>query len=92
MNVLFPFEDVRVCNSWFTWTLLKEDEMAVIVSFSDYNKYNIWHDDSFQGVKKMGYHGTIAKIMLSAIKRGFEVAAILNRKLNWYFLKNGWYK
>ena len=56
--------------------------MAVIVSFSDYNKYNIWHDDSFQGVKKMGYHGTIAKILLTAIKRGFEVAAILNRKLN----------
>ena len=57
-----------------------------------YNKYNIWHDDSFQGVKKMGYHSTIAKILLSAIKRGFEVAAILNRKLNWYFLQNGWYK
>ena len=47
-----------------------------------YNKYKIWHDDSFQGVKKMGYHGTIAKILLSAIKRGFEGAAILNPKLN----------
>ena len=41
----------------------------------------------FKALKKMGYNGTIAKILLSAIKRGFKVEAILNRKPNWYLLK-----
>lgn len=41
----------------------------------------------FKALKKMEYNGTIAKILLSAIKRGFKVEAILNRKPNWYLLK-----
>lgn len=55
MNVLFPFVDFGVCkNIWCTWTLLKDHEMAVIVSFSDTISTEFWYGYSFQGVKKDG--------------------------------------